>query len=77
MPSRVVGGTERLTRHLTESGVAWEMVDPNLRVNLADPKEVLRHVRAAGVTIRHLAPVTLSLEEAFEQALAAGGKTDA
>lgn len=70
---RVNDAPERLTAHLTEKGVKWERMHPNVRVDLADPREVLKHVRDAGLVVRHLTPVTLSLEEAFEQAVNATG----
>ena len=73
---RVNGDTDELTRRLDANGVKWERAHPNLRVELADPREVLRHVSDAGLVVRHLTPVTLSLEEAFEQAVARGGAGD-
>jgi len=74
---RVNGAPEQLTAHLDTRGIKWERHHPNLRVDLEDPREVLRHVRDAGLAVRYLTPVTLSLEEAFEQAVgrsAAGGE---
>lgn len=75
---RVNGAPEQLTAHLDAQGVRWERAHPNVRVDLADLRDVLRHVRDAGLVVRHLTPVTLSLEEAFEQAVSAspeGGVT--
>ena len=67
---RVNGDVDALTRHLDARGVKWERAHPNVRIDLADPRAVLQHVREAGLVVRHLTPVTLSLEEAFEQAVA-------
>lgn len=75
---RVNGTPEQLTAHLSAQGVKWERQHPNIRVDLDDARAVLRHVREAGLAVRHLTPVTLSLEEAFEQAVArsTGGAPD-
>lgn len=70
---RVNGEPETLTAHLDAHGVKWERAHPNVRVELADPREVLKLVREAGLVVRHLTPVTLSLEEAFEQAVGRTG----
>jgi ABC-2 type transport system ATP-binding protein len=69
---RVNGAPSALTDHLTRVGVKWETHAPDVRVDLEDPREVLRIVRDAGLVVRHLAPATLTLEEAFEQAVATG-----
>jgi ABC-2 type transport system ATP-binding protein len=76
---RVAGDPAALTQRFDAAGVKWESHAPDLRVELEDPKAVLAHVRAAGVVVRHLAPVTLTLEEAFEQAVgsATGGVPNA
>ncbi|HUR69615.1 MAG TPA: ABC transporter ATP-binding protein [Candidatus Thermoplasmatota archaeon] len=66
---RVNGAPETLTAHLDARGIKWERHHPNVRVDVADPREVLKLVREAGLVVRHLTPVTLSLEEAFEQAV--------
>jgi ABC-2 type transport system ATP-binding protein len=66
---RVNGAPEALTAHLDARGVKWERAHPNIRVDLGDPRDVLKHVRDAGLVVRSLTPVTLSLEEAFEQAV--------
>ena len=74
---RVNGAPEQLTTHLDKVGVKWERAHPNVRVDLADPRDVLKHVREAGLVVRSITPVTLSLEEAFEQAVGrstAGGE---
>lgn len=66
---RVNGAPEDFTTYLDTKGIKWERMHPNVRVDLSDPREVIRHVAAAGLVVRHLVPVTLSLEEAFEQAV--------
>lgn len=66
---RVNGSPERLAERLTQAGIAWETYAPGLKVETDDPRMVLKHVAAAGLVVRHLAPVTLTLEEAFEAAL--------
>ncbi|MFA5862575.1 MAG: ABC transporter ATP-binding protein [Candidatus Thermoplasmatota archaeon] len=68
---RVNGVPSALTEFLTNKGVRWETHAPDVRVELEDPREVLRLVREAGLVVRHLAPATLTLEEAFEQAVGA------
>ena len=69
---RVNGDVGLLTQRLTAAGVKWERQDPQVRVDLADPRDVLKHVRAAGLVVRSLAPATLTLEEAFEAAVLTG-----
>ncbi|HVM44942.1 MAG TPA: ABC transporter ATP-binding protein [Candidatus Thermoplasmatota archaeon] len=73
---RTNGPHEQLAAHLDARGIKWERAHPNLRVDVADARQVVNLVREAGLVLRHLTPVTLSLEEAFEQAVgrsAAGG----
>lgn len=69
---RANGPVEGLTGALEEAGVPYARMDPNVRVDIDDPREVLRVVRDAGLVVRHLAPAELSLEEAFEQAVRGG-----
>lgn len=69
---RVNGDVNLLTTRLTAAGVKWEVHEPHIRVDLEDPRAVLKHVREAGLVVRHLAPATLSLEEAFEAAVTTG-----
>ncbi|HEX9816792.1 MAG TPA: ABC transporter ATP-binding protein [Candidatus Thermoplasmatota archaeon] len=73
---RVNGAPDAFTHRLTEQGIKWEPMQPSVRVFLDDPKQVLQHVKDAGLVVRHLAPSELSLGEAFEQALV-GGQTNA
>lgn len=66
---RVNGPSEQLSERLTAAGVAWEPMTPSLRVSTDDPRVILRIAEEAGLSIRHLAPAELSLEEAFEHAV--------
>jgi ABC-2 type transport system ATP-binding protein len=66
---RVNGAPQALTEFLTTRNVKWEMHAPAVRVQVDDPREVLRLVKDAGLVVRHLAPATLTLEEAFERAV--------
>ena len=66
---RVNGPTELFITHLDARQVKWERAHPNIRVDVADPREVIKLVRESGLVLRHMTPVTLSLEEAFEQAV--------
>lgn len=66
---RVNGPTEALTERLTRADIPWQSMAPNLRVEVADPKQVLKIVEELGLVVRHLAPVEVSLTEAFEQAV--------
>lgn len=76
---RVNGDPSILTQRLDAAGIAWTRAHPNIRVEMADARAVLAQVSAAGLAIRHLSPVTLTLEEAFETAVSAppaGGVND-
>jgi ABC-2 type transport system ATP-binding protein len=73
---RVYGETGDLERHLDKKGVKWRAQSPGLRVELDDPRKVLEHVQEAGLVVRHLAPVQLSLTDAYEEAVAKGGETN-
>lgn len=72
---RVNGAWDPLLPHLASAGLSFEPMAPNLRVNTDDPRRILEAVAAAGLVVRHLAPLELSLGEAFEQAV--GGAQDA
>ncbi|HET6403927.1 MAG TPA: ABC transporter ATP-binding protein [Candidatus Thermoplasmatota archaeon] len=69
---RVNGPTELFTSHLDAHGIRWERAHPNLRVDVDDARRIIQLVREAGLVLRHITPVTLSLEEAFEQAVGRG-----
>ena len=66
---RVAGDAGAFTARLAAQGVAWHAVTPDIHVELDDPGEVLAHVRAAGLVVRHLAPAQMRLEQAFEKAM--------
>ncbi|MGQ0536918.1 MAG: ABC transporter ATP-binding protein [Methanobacteriota archaeon] len=77
---RVTGSVQALTERLAGAGVRYESMEPNLRVDLEDPREILRHAEAAGVVVRHVAPLELTHDQALESAVrpaAAGGGTPA
>lgn len=69
---RVNGSLDALTQRLTEAGVGWEPMAPNLRIHLDDPRRILQLVQESGLVVRHLAPTELTLGEYFEESV--GGK---
>lgn len=66
---RVNGPLEQFTNVLSAGGVRWTLQSPNVHVELEDPREILKLVRDAGLTVRHLAPAELSMREAVEAAI--------
>lgn len=54
---------------LTRQGVACEVVAPNVRVDVDDPTRIVRLLKDAGFVLRSIVPASLTLEEAFEQAV--------
>jgi ABC-2 type transport system ATP-binding protein len=66
---RVNGPSDALAERLRAANVPFEPMTPSLRVDVEDPRIILRIVDEAGLSIRHLAPLELTLEEAFEQAV--------
>lgn len=66
---RVNGDPKPFTDRLTASDVSWSPMAPNVRVELDDPQRILQIVKESGLVVRHLAPLELSLGEAFEQAV--------
>ncbi len=66
---RVNGPLDAVTERLTEAGLKWESLAPNLKVEADDPRRILKAVSDAGLVVRHLAPLEQSLQEAFEQAV--------
>ncbi len=66
---RVNAPSEEFAPALDDAGVPWTHVAPNLRVEVEDPRDVLRIARDAGYTVRHLDPVRLTLTEALEEAV--------
>lgn len=72
---RVYGALGPLEEWLDESGVQWSPAPPGLRVELDDPRKIMQHVQDAGLVVRHLAPVQLSLTDAYEEAVVQGGES--
>jgi len=66
---RVNGAVAPLTDLLDAKRIKWEMHAPAVRVQVDDPRAVLKLVKDAGLVVRQLAPATLTLEEAFERAV--------
>jgi ABC-2 type transport system ATP-binding protein len=66
---RVHGPADAFTEALTRKGIPWTPAPPNIQVAAEDPRAVLRALNEAGVVVRHLAPLEVSLGEAFEQAV--------
>jgi ABC-2 type transport system ATP-binding protein len=66
---RVNGPTAALAERLRGAGIKVENAEPSLRIHHEDPRDILHHVAAAGLVVRHLAPMQMSLTEAFEQAV--------
>ncbi len=69
---RVNGDATPFVRLLDQAHVDWQSAAPHIRVDLDDAREVIRMVRDSGLVVRHLAPVRLGLDEAFEQAVRGG-----
>ncbi|MHB8606019.1 MAG: ABC transporter ATP-binding protein [Thermoplasmatota archaeon] len=68
---RVNGSLTDATAALDKAGLKWELASPSVRVESEDPRRILVAIADAGLVVRHLAPLELSLEEAFDQAVAA------
>jgi ABC-2 type transport system ATP-binding protein len=66
---RVNGAPSVLAKTLDRHGVRWETHAPDVRVEVDDPRQVLRFVSEAGLVVRRLSPLTLTLEEAFDEAI--------
>ena len=54
---------------LASAGIRCDPVPGAVRAYTDDAKQVLRALQAGGLVVRHLAPIELSLNEAFEQAV--------
>ncbi|MBI4393574.1 MAG: ABC transporter ATP-binding protein [Euryarchaeota archaeon] len=67
---RTTGSMEPLMERLGAAGITFEPMLPNLRVNTDDPHQILRAASECGLVVRHIAPLELTLEEAFQQAVA-------
>jgi ABC-2 type transport system ATP-binding protein len=72
---RVRGDATAFQERLSAQGIQNAPSGSSVVVQMDDPRAVLQHAKAAGVVVRHVAPLELSLNEAFEQAV--GGEPDA
>jgi len=71
---RVNGPPAALAARLEAAGVPYEAGTGVLRVHIDDPAPILAHARDAGLVVRHVAPLEMSLHEAFEQAVGGGAR---
>ncbi len=71
---RVYGDPGDLQKRLDDQGITWQPDPPGLRVDLDDPRAILQQIEKAGLVVRHLAPLQLSLTAAYEEAVAHGGE---
>jgi ABC-2 type transport system ATP-binding protein len=70
---RVYGDIGPLTKRLDKARIAWQPEPPGVRVEAGEPRMLLQQVAEAGLVIRHLAPVRLSLTDAYEHAVSQSG----
>ena len=54
---------------LKTQGIECELDGSTLTVRGVAPSDILQHAQEAGVVVRHLAPIELSLQQAFQQAV--------
>ncbi|MHB8632734.1 MAG: ABC transporter ATP-binding protein [Thermoplasmatota archaeon] len=54
---------------LVKAGLSAHVEPPNVRVDSTDVVALLKALQGAGLTVRHLAPLGMTLEEAFAQAV--------
>ncbi len=66
---RLNAAPEPLMERLVKEGVEHQWLAPSLRVATADAGQLLRWTAEAGLVVRHLSPVELSLNEVFEEAV--------
>ncbi|MBW3582196.1 MAG: ABC transporter ATP-binding protein [Euryarchaeota archaeon] len=66
---RIAGPIEPLMARLAADNIAHEWRPPALRVQLDDPYRLLQYVQESGAVIRQIAPIELSLDEVFEEAV--------
>ncbi len=71
---RVNRDSEGFVDRLTAQGLTVEARRGHLQVEGADPARIFQEAQAAGVVVRHLAPLEMTLQEAFQQAIAGGHK---
>lgn len=69
---RVDRESELFANRLTAGGLAVESVRGQLRIEGADAARILQEAQAAGVVVRHMAPLEMTMHEAFQQAIAGG-----
>lgn len=69
---RTHSGLDLLQARLTAAGFHCELRQSELLVRGAQPADILFHAERANAVVRHLAPLEMSLQEAFQQALAGG-----
>jgi ABC-2 type transport system ATP-binding protein len=71
---RVKEGEDRLIARLAEAGIAAERLSEGLAVKMAheDADRIFALAAAAGVQVRHLAPLRATLEEAFMRTVSNG-----
>ena len=69
---RAHSGLDQLQASLQASGFDCELRQTELLVRGAQPADILSHAERAHAVVRHLAPLEMSLQEAFQQAVAGG-----
>lgn len=73
---RAHAGLELLQANLRAAGFECEMRQTELVVRGAGPTEILANAERVNAVVRHLAPLEMSLQEAFQQAVAGGRRDD-
>ncbi|MFA5943447.1 MAG: ABC transporter ATP-binding protein [Candidatus Thermoplasmatota archaeon] len=67
-------GLDALRTSLETDGFECELRQKDLVVRRIEARTVLEHAQKSGATVRHLAPLEMSLQEAFQQAVARGAQ---
>lgn len=65
---------ELFADRLTASGLTVQIKRGQIHVEGADATRIFHEAQAAGVVVRHLSPLEMTLQEAFQQAIAGGRK---
>lgn len=73
---RTHSGLDQLRANLEAAGFECDARQNELVVRAASATEILSHAERAQAVVRHLAPLEMSLQEAFQQALAGGHRDD-
>ncbi|MHB1260198.1 MAG: ABC transporter ATP-binding protein [Thermoplasmatota archaeon] len=73
---RAHSGLDLLQTSLQAGGFECELRQTELVVRGAGASEILTHAERANAVVRHLAPLEMSLQEAFQQAVAGGRRDD-